>query len=127
MQPLKLTLLGLLQALIFLSVSWLVNKPSRSQNLNLEPIIQPQTEDGVTVLGQPCENPYVVAIPSSNPQILEKVQQYAPSAFLTNSPLGLYIQAGSFSDRAPAEILSLTLRQYNLDARVAYLPVPCNL
>jgi hypothetical protein len=72
MQPLKPTLLGLLQALIFLSVSWLVNKPSRSQNLNLEPIIQPQTEDGVTVLGQPCENPYVVAIPSSNPRFSKK-------------------------------------------------------
>ncbi|MBW4647105.1 MAG: SPOR domain-containing protein [Kastovskya adunca ATA6-11-RM4] len=85
----------------------------------------PTTQAETIILGQPCENTYVVVIPASDPKILDKVKPYRPLAFLTNSRLGWYVQAGSFSDRALAESLSYQLRSVNLDARVAYLPVRC--
>lgn len=79
----------------------------------------------VRILGQPCDRSYVVVIPARDRQILRQVQQRVPTAFLTNSRLGWYIQAGAFASRAPAEALGFQLRQQFRDVRVAYLPVRC--
>lgn len=85
----------------------------------------PTTQAETMILGQPCENPYVVVIPGSDSKILDEVKRYRPLAFLTDSRLGWYVQAGSFGDRALAESLSYQLRSVNLNARVVYLPVRC--
>lgn len=79
----------------------------------------------VTVLGQPCEKPYVVAIPETDPGLLDRVQVWMPTAFVTQSQLGLYIFVGSFSEWQVAELLNLQLRQRGFDARVLYKPLPC--
>lgn len=117
--------LRLLQALIFLLFFGYLGEAVQPQIIHRAPRTVRPTGENAIVLGQLCENPYVVAIPETAPEILMQVQQYVPSAFLTNSPLGMYIQAASFPRRLPAEGLSLQLRQRYLDARVIYRPVPC--
>jgi cell division protein FtsN len=85
--------------------------------------VDPSTYSQPIILGQPKETPYVVVIPAANLQMVEKVQQYAPRAFMTASRLGSYIQAGAFGDRPAAESLSYELRRQGLDARVVYLQI----
>jgi cell division protein FtsN len=75
------------------------------------------------ILGQPQETPYVVVIPGSDFTMLEQIQKYAPLAFLSNSRMGSYIQAGAYTDRSAAEVLNRALRQQGWDARVVYMPV----
>ncbi|UBF25240.1 SPOR domain-containing protein [Kovacikia minuta CCNUW1] len=87
----------------------------------VEPVTPATSNSQPTVLGQPNNTPYLVVIPTSHLQLLDKVQQYAPLAFMTRSHLGPYIQAGAFRDRRPAESLSDQLRSQGLDARVVYL------
>ena len=93
---------------------------------NREPVGSslPET-DTVVTLGQPCNHPYVVAVPGANPNILSRVQAFVPSAFVTDSRLGAYVQAGSSPRRAPAETVSRQLRREGLDARVIYRPIEC--
>jgi cell division protein FtsN len=85
--------------------------------------VDPSTYSRPIILGQPKETPYVVVIPAANLQLVEKVQQYAPLAFMTASRLGSYIQAGAFADRPTAESLTYELRKQGLDARVVYLRI----
>jgi hypothetical protein len=112
-------------SLIIFSLLGLVSKSSLADIPNPTDHAPLRESNSMTILGQLCENPYVVAIPARNPQILQQVQQYVPSAFLTDSRLGLYVQASSFGCRAPAESLSHQLRKHSLDARVVYKPVQC--
>jgi SPOR domain len=92
----------------------LAQTASPNSSDSLEPIDRP------VILGQPRENPYVVAIPTRDVDLVDRVQTYAPLAFFTASRLGTYIQAGSFPDRASAEQLGDRLREYDFDARVIY-------
>ncbi|MBD2311982.1 hypothetical protein H6G20_09955 [Desertifilum sp. FACHB-1129] len=77
------------------------------------------------LLGQPCTNPYIVAIPTHNFQLLDRVQRQVPSAFITDSRLGHYILAGAFTHRLLAESLNMQLRHLGFNARVVYKPIPC--
>ncbi|WP_421657035.1 hypothetical protein [Leptothermofonsia sp. ETS-13] len=63
---------------------------------------------------------YVVAIPGDNLEELMLVQRFAPGAFLADSRLGMFINAGSFSEREPAEIRADVLRAYGFDAQVRH-------
>ncbi|MGF1937876.1 MAG: peptidoglycan-binding domain-containing protein [Nostoc sp. ChiQUE02] len=67
-----------------------------------------------------ANNPYRVIVPISNNDTLSKVQQYIPNAVTEQSNLGDYVNAGAFSDRAQAEILTKKLRSLGLDARVKF-------
>jgi len=67
-----------------------------------------------------ANNPYRVIVPISNNDTLIKVQQYIPNAVTEKSNLGDYVNAGTFSDRAQAEMLTKMLRSYGLDARIKY-------
>lgn len=93
-------------------------------------IAQPPTLDtesrSVVVLGQPCDQPYVVAVPARDPTILNQVQQLVPTAFLTDSPLGFYVQAGASVRRSSLESLNQRLRRQGLDARIAFRPIRCS-
>jgi cell division protein FtsN len=77
----------------------------------------------VIILGQPESAPYVVAIPGSRDELLDRVQERVPQAFLTDSRRGRYVQAGAFSTRSEAEALSCQLRHQGFDARVVYFRV----
>ncbi|MEB3211918.1 MAG: SPOR domain-containing protein [Leptolyngbyaceae bacterium] len=79
--------------------------------------------DVPVVLGQPSNAPFVVAIPGSREDRLEQLQELVPTAFLTDSRRGRYIQAGAFSSRSNAEALSSFLRHQGFDARVVYFRV----
>lgn len=79
----------------------------------------------IIILGQPCNQPYIVVIPTRDPDLLDQVQVYAPAAFLTESRLGPYIQADSAPTRGIAEAWSRRLRRQGFDARVVYRPVDC--
>jgi len=63
---------------------------------------------------------YVVAVPSDNPEKLYRVQRFAPGAFFATSRLGTYINAGSYTERDPAEARAAELRAFGLDAQVRY-------
>ncbi|MHC5674330.1 peptidoglycan-binding protein [Nostoc sp.] len=67
-----------------------------------------------------ANNPYRVIVPISSNDTLSKVQQYLPNAVTEQSGLGDYVNAGAFSDRTQAEMLSKKLRSLGLDARVKY-------
>lgn len=90
------------------------------------PCLTPISPEGDTLIGQPCDRPYVVAIPTPDPGSLEKLQQAIPTAFITYSHLGWYIQAGAADHPQKAEILNLQLRLLGWDSRVIYRPVPCS-
>lgn len=77
----------------------------------------------VIILGQPESAPYVVAIPGSREELLDRVQETVPQAFLTDSRRGRYVQAGAFPTRSEAEALSCQLRHQGFDARVVYFRV----
>lgn len=76
----------------------------------------------VVVIGQPAGFPYVVVVPGSYIRRLKRVQEIVPTAFITSSRRGTYIQAASFPSRGPANDLSERLRHFGFDAQVAYLP-----
>jgi hypothetical protein len=80
-----------------------------------------------TVLGQSCKDPYVVAIPAAQPQLLDKVQALIPTAFLSISQFGRYVLAASYDNWSAAELLNRQLRQQGLDARILYKPLPCGV
>ncbi|HAA32682.1 MAG TPA: hypothetical protein DCE56_39425 [Cyanobacteria bacterium UBA8553] len=64
---------------------------------------------------------FVVVVPNQGgDDILSRVRQFGYYAFLDNSRLGLYVNAGVFNNRALAESRSQLLRSRGLDARVVY-------
>jgi peptidoglycan hydrolase-like protein with peptidoglycan-binding domain len=72
------------------------------------------------VLGRPANFRYVVVVPSQNANTLSAVRRFVPDAFLADSRLGPYVQAGAFPSRAGAESLSKALQARGLAARVVY-------
>ncbi|MCV3214105.1 peptidoglycan-binding protein [Plectonema radiosum NIES-515] len=76
--------------------------------------------NGSPVANRPNNNRYVVVVPISHNDTLNIVRQYVPNAFLAESRLGNYVNAGAFSDRTQAEQRSRELRSRGLDARVDY-------
>jgi peptidoglycan hydrolase-like protein with peptidoglycan-binding domain len=69
-------------------------------------------------------NRYIVVVPVRDQNTLDQVQALEgfATAFLADSKLGKYVNAGSFPNRASAESRSYRLRSQGLDARVAYVP-----
>jgi hypothetical protein len=115
-------LIGCSQAFIAPIGVGLICKSSLAQVVvPIEPVVLPPGPP--IILGQPKEKPFVVVIPTSDFQTLTKVQQYAPLAFMSQSRLGSYIQAGAFADLETAQSLSYELRHRGFDAHVAYLRI----
>jgi hypothetical protein len=82
-------------------------------------------------VGRLPEQHYVVIVPINARRgdreamaqaLLATVKTCAADAFLVESYLGVYIQAGAFYRRAEAEHLSKVLECQHVDARVVYFP-----
>lgn len=87
--------------------------------LNTSPIVS-SANDNSYVANSVTTNRYVVVVPIHNSDTLNRVRQYLPNSVVEKSGRGDYVNAGAFSDRAPAENLSKQLRSYGFDARVEY-------
>ncbi|MGB3761480.1 MAG: peptidoglycan-binding protein [Rivularia sp. (in: cyanobacteria)] len=61
---------------------------------------------------------YVVLIPVTSPYTLDEVRRFVADAFIRNSKLGRYVQAGEFQSPNGAEKYSQTFRDRGFDARV---------
>jgi len=66
--------------------------------------------------------PYVVAVPDRDSSTIGNVQALVPGAYRAQSSRGVYVYAGSFSNRRQAEDLSQKLQSEGIDARVAFRP-----
>ena len=99
-----------------------VESPATSDP-SLVPLLPDAEDEEAIMLGQPQDSPYVVVIPGSRDELLDRVQAIVPTAFITDSRRGWYINAGSFNRRTDAEVVSTVLRHQGLDARVVYLRV----
>ncbi|NEO74672.1 peptidoglycan-binding protein, partial [Moorena sp. SIO3H5] len=92
----------------------------RSSGLNPTGFVDPPTFQALG-LSSNSQNRYMVVVPlGDNNDILYRIRQLAPQAFQDDSPLGAYVNAGSFRDRSDAEELSKMLRSRGFDARVSY-------
>ena len=65
-------------------------------------------------------NRYFVIIPSSADAILQKTKNIVPTARLTATERGTYIEVQGYPERRSADTLSSTLRSQGLDSRVIY-------
>lgn len=65
---------------------------------------------------------YTVVVPNQNNDTLSEVRRAGFDAFIADSKLGNYVNAGIFNNRALAESRSQRLRSRGFDARVAYSP-----
>jgi peptidoglycan hydrolase-like protein with peptidoglycan-binding domain len=65
---------------------------------------------------------YTVIVPNQDSDTLRQVRRAVFDAFIADSKLGNYVNAGIFNNRARAESRSQLLRSRGLDARVAHSP-----
>jgi peptidoglycan hydrolase-like protein with peptidoglycan-binding domain len=65
---------------------------------------------------------YTVIVPNQDSDTLREVRRAVFDAFIADSKLGNYVNAGIFNNRARAESRSQLLRSRGLDARVAHSP-----
>jgi hypothetical protein len=63
---------------------------------------------------------YYVIVPSTSPSLLEKAREIVPTAKLSSSRLGAYIEIQGFSKRSSAESLNSMVRSRGFDSRVIY-------
>jgi hypothetical protein len=85
-------------------------------NLTILPAPPSVAELGVRQSG----NRYFVIIPSTVDTVLVKVRSIVPTAKLTSSDRGTYIEVQGYPDRPSAETLNATMRSQGLDSRVIY-------
>ncbi|MGB3653049.1 MAG: peptidoglycan-binding protein [Rivularia sp. (in: cyanobacteria)] len=65
------------------------------------------------------DNRYVVVVPMTSPYTLDEVRRFVPDAFIRNTKLGKFVQAGEFTDSQGAKQYSqYFLRDRGFDARV---------
>ncbi len=107
---------------IWLSGSWLA--PAQAQFCatalpGVNRLNQAQSGD-VIVIGRSPAHPYIVAVLSTDDLIVAAVRRCIPDAFITNSRLGFYLQAGMFTEYDRAASVSALLRSQGFDARVIY-------
>ncbi|MCF4968746.1 peptidoglycan-binding domain-containing protein [Nostoc sp. CMAA1605] len=88
------------------------------QALNVGNYVVPTSNVDNQPPNRPSNNRYVVIVPMSNQNILNRVRRFIPDAFAEQSNLGRYVNAGSFSDRSLAELRSKMLRSNGFDARI---------
>jgi peptidoglycan hydrolase-like protein with peptidoglycan-binding domain len=73
-----------------------------------------------SAVGGDTSERYVVIVPKNDNTTLARVRQISPSAFLSTSRLGEYVQAGTFPTQEAADRQTRLLRSQGLDARVTY-------
>jgi hypothetical protein len=84
------------------------------------PVQSPDTTAAINPPPTLSRNRYYVIVPSSVDTVLTKVRNIVPTARLTASERGTYIEVQGFPDRGSAEALNTNMRSQGLDARVIY-------
>ena len=85
-------------------------------------------EDSTLIAGQATNlltNNYVVAIPGGS-DMLARVRQFYPEAYLDRSRRGDFVNAGSFANRRAAFARTYSLQSEGIDARVVYRLISYN-
>lgn len=99
-----------------------VRQFQRARGLSPDGIAGRETLTALGLIAKVQENRYVVVVPVRNENTLYEVRNVVPDAFIDESKLGRYVNAGAFPNRASAESRSYLLRSYRFDARVEYFP-----
>ncbi len=98
--------------------------PNGARILSTPPIITPlpapPNVNENREVKEAVRNRFFVIIPSTEEAVLAKAQTIVPTAKLTSSKQGIYIEVQGYPDRSSAEILNLTMRSQGLDARVIF-------
>jgi hypothetical protein len=84
------------------------------------PVQSPETIASINPPPTLSRNRYYVIVPSSVDTVLTKVRNIVPTARLTASERGTYIEVQGFPERGSAEALNINMRSQGLDSRVIY-------
>jgi hypothetical protein len=84
------------------------------------PVQSPDTTASINPPPTLSRNRYYVIVPSSVDTVFTKVRNIVPTARLTASERGTYIEVQGFPDRGSAEALNINMRSQGLDSRVIY-------
>ncbi|WP_041429147.1 SPOR domain-containing protein [Synechococcus sp. PCC 7502] len=98
--------------------------PGNANTLTIPPVITPlpapPSLSEASKITEAARNRYLVIIPSTAEVVLVKARAIVPSAKLSSSNRGSYIEVQSYPDRSSAETLNATMRSQGLDSRVIY-------
>jgi hypothetical protein len=88
--------------------------------------VQPQPTNSerqgeVIVIGLLSSRPYRVILPGGDETMLDSLRACLPDAFITDSRLGPYVQAGAFATRSEAVELTRQMQAAGLPARLVHL------
>jgi hypothetical protein len=86
----------------------------------ITPTILPAPPSVTESVRQTTRNRYFVIIPSTVDTVLVKARSIVPTAKLTSSDRGTYIEVQGYPDRPSADTLNATMRSQGLDSRVIY-------
>lgn len=82
--------------------------------------INSEQQGDVIVIGALSDRPYLVVLPHGDTDALALVRRCIPDAFLTQSRLGNYIQAGAFRHRSEAHDLARVMSREGFRPRVIH-------
>lgn len=98
--------------------------PNSASVLTIPPVVTPlPAPPSITENSTPREasgNRFFVIIPSTEDSVLGKARTIVPSARLTSTTRGTYIEVQGYPDRPSAETLNVTMRSQGLDTRVIF-------
>jgi hypothetical protein len=95
-------------------------QPGQPVPIQTYPAPAPNTTEAIEPPPTVSRNRYYVIVPSSVDTVLAKVRNIVPTARLTASERGTYIEVQGFPERGSAEALNTNMRSQGLDARVIY-------
>ncbi|MEL6326903.1 MAG: hypothetical protein AAFQ61_08370 [Cyanobacteria bacterium J06626_23] len=84
------------------------------QSLNTE------QRDEVIHIGALPWRPYLVILPGADAEQLTEVRACVPDAYLSQSRLGPFVQVGSFTTRAEAEVIHRQFQRVGYDTRLIH-------
>jgi len=100
-------------------VTPLIALPDVSNPNNLVTPLTTATSENVTST-ETVKNRFFVIITSTEEAILAKAQTIIPTARLSSSRQGIFIEIQGYPDRSSAELLNINMRSRGLDTRVVF-------
>ena len=98
-----------------------VKRFQQTKELYPNGIVSKRTWKALGNTGCSNEKRYVVVVPLTIPEVLDRVRLFVPNATVNNTGLGRYVNAGEFTNHNKAKQLNKRLRDRGLDARVVYM------
>ncbi|MEE3719183.1 iron uptake porin [Tumidithrix elongata RA019] len=93
-------------------------KASKEELQRLQTELSKQSQE-LAALADSVKHYYVI-VPSTSESLLEKAREIVPTAKISSSRLGKYIEIQGFNKRSSAEALNTTVRSRGFDSRVIY-------